>query len=314
MVRTIRAPGLGGVSVVTVLLLTAGIVSGVSVLSGASDPASPDPPARSASAPAGPEVVPPPDRGLAPPPAGGRLSAQLPRPVVAVASAGTYSWALLDRRTQTVYASANGAATDFSESVVKIWLAADHLRRVDAAGGKPPTHRLRLLSVMVRDSHDGAADTMYSVNGREGSIRRMISVCRLTETRVFPEWWSKTLISARDMVRLGQCVADGRAAGPQWTSWLLGEMRNVRGLGDFGIARTIPEPMAASVAVKNGWFLHGFDSHWRINCLAVHEAWALAVMTRYPARHGFAYGGKVCEAVARQALGPVLARPLGQGS
>ena len=109
-------------------------------------------------------------------------------------------------------------------------------------------------------------------------------------------------MSARDAVRLGEFVAIGAAAGPKWTDWLLAEMRQVRGMGDFGIAEALPKSEADKVATKTGWHMHTFDNHWRINCLAVHPEWVLAVMTRYPERLGFAYGGKGCQDVARQAI------------
>jgi hypothetical protein len=48
--------------------------------------------------------------------------------------------------------------------------------------------------------------------------------------------------------------------------------------------------------------MHGFDGHWRINCLAIHDDWILAVTTRYRDNLGFGYGGQVCADVARQAI------------
>ena len=54
----------------------------------------------------------------------------------------------------------------------------------------------------------------------------MISVCELADSAP-GEDLSMTLMSARDTVRLGLAIADGRAAGPQWTPWLLDEMRAV---------------------------------------------------------------------------------------
>jgi hypothetical protein len=295
MAHTPRASRGGGLASLVPLVLIAALFAGALVLVRSAPPD----PARSEPAPAGPAPGP-----IAPGVDDPRLDAApfgrgLPRPTVTVRATGTYSWAVLDRRSGAFHASANGGRRDFTESVVKIWLAADHLRRVQ----RPP---LALLSTMIRDSHDGAADTIWARNGGDASIRRMISTCRLRETRVFPGWWSKTLISARDTARLGECVVNGTAAGPRWTQWLLDEMRQVRGKGDFGIIRVIPPSKAGAVGIKNGWWMHGFDVHWRINCLAVHDDWILAIMTRYPERLGFAYGGTVCEQVARQVLGPVL--------
>src|SRR5205814_2121531 len=80
-----------------------------------------------------------------------------------------------------------------------------------------------------RDRHTDAAEDVYELDGSDAVMRRMVSTCGLTETTSVDGWWSRTGVSARDAVRLGACVADGRAAGPQWTDWLLGQMRQVRG-------------------------------------------------------------------------------------
>jgi hypothetical protein len=223
-----------------------------------------------------------------------------PAPRVHVAAAGEHSWAVLHRPTGTLHSSPGAGRTSYTESVVKIWLATDHLRRAEAADRGPSRTRLRLLSRMIRDSNDRAADVVWSLNGGDAGIRRMISACDLEDTKVYPDWWSKTRMSARDAVRLGHCVADPATSTARWSTWLLGEMRGVRGKGRFGIVDALPPDIAAKVAIKNGWFMHGFDGHWRVNCLAVHDEWAIAVLTRYERRHGFRYGGTVCADVARQ--------------
>ena len=66
-------------------------------------------------------------------------------PSVTVRAQGTYSWALVDRATGVRFQSQNGAETSYTESMVKIWLAADHLKRAEAARQSPSSARLRLL-------------------------------------------------------------------------------------------------------------------------------------------------------------------------
>ncbi|MGE5830169.1 MAG: hypothetical protein ACM30G_17675 [Micromonosporaceae bacterium] len=229
------------------------------------------------------------------PPAG------LAPPTVNVAVNGYYSWALLDRRTGARYGSANMTVINFTESMVKAWLASDYLRRTAEAGTEPPQSRLDQLVRMIRDSNDGAAESIWNLGGRDADIRRLISVCKLQDTKVFPEWWSQTMISARDAVTMGECVANGTAAGPKWTPWVLNEMRNVRGEGRFGIVNALPGPQAATVAIKNGWTLHSGGT-WHVNCLGIHDDWIIAVMTYYSGSLGLSYGAGICEQVARQAL------------
>ncbi|MGN9910819.1 serine hydrolase [Phytohabitans sp. LJ34] len=224
-----------------------------------------------------------------------------PPPRVHVEHAGFLSWALLDRGTGRISGSANLAAPSDTMSMVKAWIAADYLRM--AADGEISEARLRQLTIMIRDSDNAAAEALFEAVGRRASIERLIASCGLTESSAYGEWWSKTTISARDTVRLGACIADGRAAGPRWTDWLLDQMRQVRGAGDFGVRLTLPDP--GRVAIKNGWLLRDEDKLWHISCLAITGEWVLGVLVRYPGTLGFDYGTALCEEVGRQAVAAV---------
>jgi hypothetical protein len=222
---------------------------------------------------------------------------------------GFASWALLDRRTGQMATSSKPTGTNSTESMIKAWIAADYLRRAAGAGQQPSPGTLAELSRMIRDSDDDAAEDIYRQDGLDDVVERMISICKLTDTTVYYAWWSRTQISARDAVRMGACVADGRAAGKKWTGWLLNEMRHVRGSiadqpdgGRWGIIDALPASLAGEVAIKNGWTEIGADNSWHVNCLAVHTDWVLAVLVRYPASLGLRYGADVCRSVTRQLL------------
>lgn len=221
-----------------------------------------------------------------------------PPPSVHIDHDGFLSWALLDRGTGRISGSDNLAAPSDTMSMVKAWIAADYLRM--AADEEIGDARLRQLTIMIRDSDNSAAEALFDAIGRRASIERLITTCGLTESSAYGGWWSKTTVSARDTVRLGACIADGRAAGPRWTGWLLDEMRQVRGAGDFGVRRALPDP--GTVAIKNGWLLRDEDGLWHISCLAIADAWVLGVLLRYPGDLGFDYGTALCEEVGRQAV------------
>jgi hypothetical protein len=236
-----------------------------------------------------------PDRDVA---ASGRLTVPS-APTVTVTSIDTVSWAYLDRASGARFQSDNADQTSFTESMVKAWLAADDLNR-SAAAGIPADDDL--LVPMIVDSDDNAAETVWLDNGADESIARMIEVCQLVDTEIFSGWWSKTLMSARDAVSLGQCIVDGTAAGPG-TDWLLSQMRQVRGEGRFGILDALTSAEASSVAIKNGWTLHYDDGLWRVNCLAIHPDWIIAVMSTYPGTDSdLAYGATLCAQITTQLL------------
>ncbi|MEU7798651.1 hypothetical protein AB0J14_07135 [Micromonospora arborensis] len=242
-----------------------------------------------------------------------------------------FSWALLDRQTGKIAGSPNMTATSSTESMLKAWIVSDYLRQL---GNKEPTAALKkAASLAIRESNDDAANAVYRAaggsyavpaGGQPGPVlKRAISICGLTDTNRgnipgYEGWWSFTRMSPRDAVRLGDCIADGKAAGPKWTKWVLNEMSQVRGTtadkdqkpksggGRWGIIDGLPKSITAQgpVSIKNGWTQLGYDSNWHVNCLAVTDKWSLAVMLRYPAKSPLSYGAQVCASVATQLVTP----------
>ena len=220
---------------------------------------------------------------------------------VKIDATGWWSWALLDTRTGKISGSANKDETNPTASMIKAWIGADFLRRSADAGETPSDARMQQLRVMIRDSDNNAAQTLYEVNGGSASIKRLISICDLTDSSPSPAGgWSRTALSAQDTARMGQCIEDGRAAGPKWTNWLLDEMRAVRGVGNFGIRKAFPADVQKTIAIKNGWVDRTAEQKYTVNCLAIGDGWTMSVETRYPINLGYTYGAKICEDVARQ--------------
>jgi|HigsolmetaAR206D_1030411.scaffolds.fasta_scaffold00104_4 hypothetical protein len=234
---------------------------------------------------------------------------------------GFFSWALLDRKTGKISGAKNMTATNSTESMIKVWLVADYLRNLGDA--QPTPERLRQASTAIRDSDDMAAEALFNAGGRGAVIERLIRMCGLTDThKVVPPgkstvWWSYTQMSARDAVRMGECIKNGTAAGPKWTEWVLEEMAKVRGTtaakdqqptrggGRWGIIDGLPEEiLERGVAIKNGWTRIWADGMWHLNCLAVADDWVLSVLTRYPASKSLDFGANVCASVAAQLVTP----------
>lgn len=242
-----------------------------------------------------------------PTPPGGTLT---PRPIHLDVN-GFWSWALLDGKTGRISGSANSAATSPAESMINVWIVADYLRGLAERQRTPTATRLAQASAAIRDSDDAAAQTLHLAAGGDAQIQRMISICQLADTRIDGDW-ARTRISARDAVRLGTCIADGRAAGPTWTQWVRTEMTKVRGGageqdqpygGRWGITDGLPKDLAKGVGIKNGWGRSTADRLWHVNCLAVADEWVLAVLLRYPVREGLTWGAQACASAAAQLAG-----------
>ncbi|MEH0844577.1 hypothetical protein V6U81_19525 [Micromonospora sp. CPCC 205711] len=216
---------------------------------------------------------------------------------------GWYAWSVLDTRTGKFIGSKNMGETSTTASLIKSWIVADYLRRADDAGQEPSDARLAEATRIIRDSDNTLAEKFYNSVGRSPSIKRMVSICKTTDSGPAADGgWSRTNLSPRDTARLGACIKDGRAAGPKWTKWLLNEMRQVRGEGDFGIRKAFPEAEQKTIAIKNGWVDRTREQEMHVNCLAIGDNWTMGVMVRYPIGMGYDYGMKNCQKITEAVL------------
>jgi hypothetical protein len=233
-----------------------------------------------------------------------RLAA--PDEPIRIRNASLFGWALLDRTNGAMAGSPNsGRVTNTVESMIKPWIAADHLRRLAEAGRRPSAASLDELFTMIVDSNDPATEKYFQIGGGDAVTRRMVRMCGLNRVTIVATRWSETEMTPQDAARYGHCLANGRAAGPDWTPWLLDAMTMVRGRvqdqrsgrvqgGRWGIIDGLPPEHTAEVSIKNGWT--SYVDGWHVNCLAVHRDWSLAVMLRIPSLTAAA---QACENVAR---------------
>jgi hypothetical protein len=222
--------------------------------------------------------------------------------VSAPAGVSFFSWSLMDRRTGQIWGSTNQNATTWPASMIKGWIAADFLRRQTTV----TQDRLTEITALIRDSDNDAAEDLFYDNGGNAVITRLISMCKLTDTTADKRGWGFVNISARDTVRMADCIANGTGAGPKWTDYLLNLMRNVRA-GNWGIRNALPAAAAAKVAIKNGWLNYTDDGYWHVNCMAVGDTWAMSVLQRYPINgphNTETFGAQNCQNLATQLLNP----------
>jgi len=218
---------------------------------------------------------------------------------VSVAGQGFLSWAILDRSTGRIVSASNAGSTSDTSSMIKAWLAADYLRLTFAGGKQPTNSRLIALRSMIKSNDNPPADALFVELGGAASIRRLTALCGLTDSRPASQW-NRTVTSARDAVRMGLCLADGRAGGPRWTAWVLAQMRAVDGPGNFGVRLALTPAVRPTVAIGNGWALRDEDASWHISCLAIGRDWVLSTLARYPQALGLNYGRNQCRTVGGQ--------------
>jgi hypothetical protein len=237
-------------------------------------------------------------------------------PVVTVETQdGTwYAWHWVNLATGKRYGSANAATeTNNTESMIKAWIGADYLTRLEKAGRKLTDADKDLITRMIRLSDNNAAQTLWLRGGRDAVIQRAIDECGLTATSVHPDWWSKTQITAADATTMMTRILD-RAESSPLVAWMVDDlMRDVDPSNAFGIAQVLAEvDPHARPAIKNGWTAHAITNQWNLNCLAqwnptgTSDDIVLAVLTRYPAEKGQAYGEQLSRDVTRQLIDQLL--------
>jgi hypothetical protein len=209
---------------------------------------------------------------------------------VQVKGATLFGWALLSTATNKIAGSANYEKTKNTvESMIKGWIAADFLRRKTEAGQTPSKAQLSDITLMIIDSNNQIAQEYYNIGGQDSLMKRLISTCGLDSVTLKHNYWSYTEMTPADAVRYGECLRDGKAAGPKWTSWLLGVMKKVRGGvdaqvsdtkqgGRWGIIDGLPKSIQGDLSMKNGWTK--YKDGWHVNCLGIEPGWVLSVMLR----------------------------------
>lgn len=204
------------------------------------------------------------------------------RPTPSVPAGVWASWAVLDAASGAVIAAGGERGTNTTESMVKLAIVADTLRR------QPTRANYAEAEAMLRDSDNDAAERAYRAGGGDAMLRRVMAACELDQTATVPAWWSETRMTAADAARMGACITGGRVTNPAVTAWIVAQMRAVRGEGRFGLGA-----VRADLAIKNGWTLRD-DGLWHVNCLAVGPGWVAAVLLRYDGSRPLAYGGALC--------------------
>jgi len=222
------------------------------------------------------------------------------------------SWAFLDRRTGTVSGSANyTSGRNTVESMIKPWIVSDYLRRQAENNTQPTQQVMNELTLTIVDSNDPLAEKYYQLGGADAVVKRLMTICQLPNLKLVSGKWSFTELTAQESINYATCLADGRAAGPTWTSWVLDTMRNVRGTvaqqisgavegGRWGIIDALPTDVAAQTSIKNGFT--SYKDGWHVNCMAINPDFIMIIMMR---RYGNLPGAaQACTTVAKAFVVP----------
>ncbi|MGW0481734.1 hypothetical protein [Nonomuraea sp. NPDC003214] len=176
----------------------------------------------------------------------------------------TASWLVFDRTKGKAVATRHAHRKFRSASVIKILMAIDFLernRQVSAADA-------RLLKIMLRESDDDAASTLWDRGGKGAIVTRMARKLRLSDTTpppaTHPGFWGYVSLSVHDIVRTYRYLLD--TAEPRVRDTVLGHLRQATPCGSDGFDQTfgIPSAVPRPFAVKQGW--SGFGTVPPVRC------------------------------------------------
>jgi hypothetical protein len=216
---------------------------------------------------------------------------------------------------------ANGHVTDVTPasqvplrvaSVSKVSIAVQFLRFLRAQKRDITADEIIKVGRMIEISDDGDADSLWATSGGEAGLAATIAAAGMKQTSYKAGLgWGLASTTAHDQALLAAALARKRLLEPTDTRFLLGLMRNVEPTQRWGFADSIDPTLQP--AVKNGWYEATDNSIWGVNCMAIFDSptlahpFSIAVMTRYPAHLGMAYGQETCRGVAHL-LGAWLTR------
>ncbi len=176
----------------------------------------------------------------------------------------TASWLVFDRKAGKAVATRYAHRKFRSASVIKILMAIDFLeRREDVSPADA-----RLLKVMLRQSDDDAASTLWDRGGKGAIVTRMARKLRLPDTTpppaTHPGFWGYVSLSVHDIVRTYRYLLD--TAEPRVRDTILGHLRKAAPCGSDGFDQTfgIPDAVPRPFAVKQGW--SGFGTVPPVRC------------------------------------------------
>jgi hypothetical protein len=176
----------------------------------------------------------------------------------------TAAWLVYDRKAGKVVATRYAHRAFRSASVSKILMAIDFLERRESISGEDA----RLLKVMLRESDDGAATTLWNRGGKGEIVTRMARKLRLSDTTpppaTHPGFWGYVSLSVHDIVRTYRYLLD--TAEPRVRDTILGHLRKATPCGSDGFDQTfgIPSAVPGPRAVKQGW--SGFGTVPPVKC------------------------------------------------
>jgi Beta-lactamase enzyme family len=188
---------------------------------------------------------------------------------------GTVLAAVYDEHTGQTWTLGQETPQD-EASIVKVDILETLLAQHNASGATLSARQTALARRMIEDSDNDAATTLWGEVGGATGIRSYNASAGLTHTRPsscvacpgfpWPGWGLSTTTPDDQLTLLRQLLQANQQLSDAQRAFALGLMEHVTPSQRWGVTGGVP--LAATVAVKNGWLpLTSADDDWQINSI-----------------------------------------------
>ncbi|MFJ9517109.1 serine hydrolase [Kitasatospora sp. NPDC101801] len=182
----------------------------------------------------------------------------------AVAAQGPVSVAVLD--TASGVSASYGTGSFVTASIVKADILAALLWQRQQAGRELTAGEQATAALMIEQSDNDAADTLYTAVGEATGLDAANQVFGLTATTAGPDGhWGLTETTATDQLRLLQVVfGTGSPLSADRRAYLQGLMGQVATDQDWGVSAADQD---GAYTLKNGWLARTATGLWVVNSI-----------------------------------------------
>ena len=202
-----------------------------------------------------------------------------------------------DRKNDIDVVSYRPEATYTSASLVKLLIAMESLSRGGSA---------EVVVEMLSRSDDTTASTLWTQLGGQAIVTRWAKTAGMTSTRppADPRHWGSTIVTAADMVRFYEYLAD-QAPGPIRQVVMRGLSSATKfGADGFDQYFGIPD-VSTGWAVKQGWSCCDPGRNLHTSGFVDADRYIVVVLTAQPASTGWATASDQVTSVLKTLAGPL---------
>ncbi len=204
--------------------------------------------------------------------------------------------------TRNRYYTYNEQSNYIAASSMKVPIMLAFLSSVEAQGRDVTSDEMNLLTAMIENSDNDAAQTLYDAEGGPAAIGGYLQSLGIGGYAPNNDAWGWSTLTPLAMTQLLTDLQEGKTLSQQHQALALSLMQNIESDQISGVGDTAPS--GASYAMKDGW-VNGPDGAWAINSSGIitkgNETYVISVYSQELGTEdsGWDIARHVCQAVAQ---------------